>query len=39
VETLLGDFRWNFRIAGPPELIFFMRAYQGLIQYLKALDA
>jgi len=39
VEEQLGEFRWNFRIAGPPELIFFMRAYQGLIQYLKALDA
>ena len=39
VEEHLGEFRWNFRMAGPPELIFFMRAYQGLIQYLKALDA
>ncbi|MBZ5526586.1 MAG: AarF/ABC1/UbiB kinase family protein [Acidobacteriia bacterium] len=39
VEAHLGEFRWNFRMAGPPELIFFMRAYQGLIQYLTALDA
>ncbi|MBZ5541939.1 MAG: AarF/ABC1/UbiB kinase family protein [Acidobacteriia bacterium] len=39
VEAHLGEFRWNFRMAGPPQLIFFMRAYQGLIQYLKALDA
>ena len=39
VEAHLGEFRWNFRMAGPPELIFFMRAYQGLIQYLKALEA
>lgn len=38
VEEALGDFRWNFRMAGPPELIYFMRAYQGLIQYLAALD-
>jgi predicted unusual protein kinase regulating ubiquinone biosynthesis (AarF/ABC1/UbiB family) len=39
VESVLGEFRWNFRIAGPPEMIYFMRAFQGLIQYLKALDA
>lgn len=39
VENLLGELRWNFRVAGPADLIFFMRAYQGLIQYLKMLDA
>jgi predicted unusual protein kinase regulating ubiquinone biosynthesis (AarF/ABC1/UbiB family) len=39
VETLLAGSRWNFRMAGPPALIFFMRAYQGLVQYLSALDA
>lgn len=38
VEETLGEFRWNFRMAGPPALIYFMRAYQGLIQYLSALD-
>ncbi len=38
-EELLGDFRWNFRFAGPASLIYFMRAYQGVIQYLEALDA
>lgn len=38
VEDTLGEFRWNFRMAGPPALIYFMRAYQGLIQYLSALD-
>lgn len=37
VEEVLGSFRWNFRMAGPPALIFFMRAYQGLVQYLSAL--
>lgn len=38
VENKLGELRWNFRMAGPPSLIYFMRAYQGLIQYLSALD-
>ena len=38
VEATLGEFRWNFRMAGPPSLIYFMRAYQGLVQYLSALD-
>ncbi len=38
-ERILGTFRWNFRFAGPANLIFFLRAYQGLIQYLRALDA
>ncbi|HET8761138.1 MAG TPA: AarF/ABC1/UbiB kinase family protein [Nitrospiria bacterium] len=36
---ILGPYRWNFRFAGPPSLIFFMRAFQGLIQYVRALDA
>lgn len=36
VAALLGEERWNFRCAGPPDLIYFMRAYQGLIQYLQA---
>ena len=39
LEEILGEYRWNFRIAGPAELIYFIRAYQGLIQYLKALEA
>ena len=38
VEETLGELRWNFRMAGPPALIYFVRAYQGLIQYLAALD-
>jgi len=37
VQEILGDFRWNFRMAGPPELIYFIRAFQGLVQYLDAL--
>ena len=39
VGEILHEFRWNFRFAGPANLIFFMRAYQGLIQYLQVLDA
>ena len=37
VGQVLGEYRWNFRTAGPASLIYFMRAYQGLIQYLSAL--
>jgi predicted unusual protein kinase regulating ubiquinone biosynthesis (AarF/ABC1/UbiB family) len=37
VESLLGPFRWNFRFAGPAELIFVVRAYVGLLRYLQAL--
>ena len=39
VADVLGEFRWNFRIAGPADLLFFIRAYQGLVQYLRALRA
>jgi hypothetical protein len=38
VQEILGDFRWNFRMAGPPDLMYFMRAFQGLVQYLEALE-
>lgn len=38
-EQSLGAFRWNLRMAGPPALVYFMRAYQGLVQYLSALAA
>jgi len=38
VTEILGDDRWNFRFAGPASLLFFIRSYQGLLQYLKALD-
>lgn len=36
--TLLGEHRMTFRTAGPPSLIFILRAFQGLLQYLKAFD-
>ncbi|MCH8810773.1 MAG: AarF/ABC1/UbiB kinase family protein [Gemmatimonadetes bacterium] len=39
VADVLDEYRWNFRIAGPADLLFFVRAYQGLVQYLRALDA
>lgn len=35
----LGDDRWNFRFAGPATLIFLIRAFQGLVTYVNALDA
>ena len=39
VADILGPYRWNFRFAGPASLIYLLRAYQGLIEYLKALHA
>ncbi len=36
---VLGDHRWNFRMAGPAELIFVMRAFHGLTYYLERLGA
>ncbi|MFA5907769.1 MAG: AarF/ABC1/UbiB kinase family protein [Vicinamibacterales bacterium] len=35
----LGDDRWNFRFAGPASLLFLIRAFQGLVQYLRAFEA
>lgn len=37
MAAVLGDDRWNFRIAGPAELVFVVRAFQGLIHYLTGL--
>ena len=34
MSDILGDDRWNFRMAGPPRLIFLLRAFQGLFFYL-----
>jgi predicted unusual protein kinase regulating ubiquinone biosynthesis (AarF/ABC1/UbiB family) len=39
LAEVLGEHRANFRTAGPPAMIFLIRAYQGLIRYLQALDA
>jgi predicted unusual protein kinase regulating ubiquinone biosynthesis (AarF/ABC1/UbiB family) len=39
LAAVLGDDRWNFRFAGPASLLFVIRAFQGLCQYLHALEA
>ena len=38
VSAVLGEDRWNFRIAGPPEMIYLMRLFQGLLYTLKKLN-
>lgn len=37
VELLLGELKWWFRSAGPPELFLLLRAFQGAIEQLSAL--
>ena len=39
VSDVLGDDRWNFRAAGPPALVFLLRAFHGVIYYLQSLSA
>jgi predicted unusual protein kinase regulating ubiquinone biosynthesis (AarF/ABC1/UbiB family) len=39
VSDILGDDRWNFRVAGPAELILLMRVFHGLLHALGRLDA
>lgn len=39
VSDLLGDDRLNFRIAGPPALVYLLRAFHCLRGYLQGLDA
>ncbi len=34
---ILGELRWNFRMAGPPKLVFVLRAFAGLAFYLERL--
>lgn len=38
LENVLGDLRWWFRAAGPPDLTYLMRAFHGVLQHLQALD-
>ncbi len=38
VADILGDDRLNFRIAGPPAMIFLLRAFHGLTYYLEGLQ-
>lgn len=37
LDDILGDDRWNFRMAGPANLILLMRAFRGLLYYLERL--
>ncbi|WP_404423124.1 AarF/UbiB family protein [Nibricoccus sp. IMCC34717] len=39
LQSLLGPHRMAFRSAGPPRFLFFIRAFQGLLHQLDALDA
>ena len=39
VAAVLGEDRWNFRVAGPPEMILLMRLFHGLIHALRTLNA
>lgn len=39
MDDILGDDRWNFRLSGPAQLIFVMRAFKGLTFYLERLGA
>lgn len=39
VSDVLGDHRWNFRVAGPPGLIFLMRMFHGLLHAMSTLRA
>ena len=39
VSDVLGDHRWNFRVAGPPKLIFLMRMFHGLLHAMSTLGA
>jgi len=35
MDDILGDDRWNFRMAGPSKLILLMRAFRGILYYLE----
>ncbi|WP_207396383.1 ABC1 kinase family protein [Bremerella alba] len=39
LNDLLGDERMNFRIAGPPGLLYLLRSFHAMITYLAGLDA
>ncbi len=39
ISDILGDDRWNLRMAGPAHLIFVVRAFKGLTYYLDKLGA
>lgn len=37
LDDLLGERRWNFRASGPAQLVFLVRAFQGLFHHLDRL--
>lgn len=37
VADILGEQRWNFRVAGPPAMVLLLRAFHGLKYYLEGL--
>ncbi len=39
MNDILGDDRWNFRMAGPAKLFLLMRAFRGVLYYLQRLQA
>ncbi len=39
IARVLGAHRMAFRLAGPSGMIYFLRSFQGVLQYLRALDA
>ncbi len=39
LSTILGEHRMMFRAAGPASLLFVLRAFQGVLQHLRHLDA
>ncbi|MEM9159553.1 MAG: AarF/ABC1/UbiB kinase family protein, partial [Verrucomicrobiota bacterium] len=39
LKESLGEHRMNFRMAGPSDLLFILRSFQGLTQFLNALQA
>lgn len=38
IGDVLGEDRWNFRIAGPPALVFLLRVFHGLNYFQQGLD-
>ena len=39
LAQILGPHRMAFRLAGPPEILFFLRTFQGVVHYLNLLAA
>ena len=39
LTAVLAEDRWNFRFAGPASLLYLVRAFQGLVQHMRQLEA